>query len=224
MSPATVKSAPVTKVTINTVFLSLILTFNVIIRIVLFLRVNTVIPPRGIAPLIVGKNLFQKNSTYFIHPATKVLKKPDLIISDFPCFAGLNKIDIRLEYGQEPESEMLLCNSDLGHPDLVSPNPSEVGGGGAPASGGGGAGGTGGSRDWVFVEGDVLGGRRLLVDCVRQMYLGRHPPALKMCTRCAGVTCPNPHTDTRNKLQGWENRWLSHCPCGGLWKVASYHE
>ena len=141
---------------------------------------------------------------------------------------GLNKVDIRLEYGHEPETELFLCNSDLGHPDLATTAPTANPSHQLPGGEGMGPTATGGSRDWVFVEGDpVLGGRRMLVDNVRQMYIGRHPPALKMCTRCTGVTVPNPYTNTRNQhshQQGWENRWLSHCPCGGLWKIAPYNE
>jgi len=163
---------------------------------VLLPRVHTVIPPRGIAPLIVG----------------------------------LNQTSIRMEYGCEPDSELhLRTGIDMHRLEM----PMGGGGGGELSLGPGGVSGqapSGGgvrnqSRDWVFVEGDMNSGDRgQLVDCVRQMYVGRHPPSLKGCTRCFGVTAPNPKTKTRNALQGWENRWLTHCICGGHWKVTPYEK
>ena len=87
-------------------------------------------------------------------------------------------------------------------------------------------------RDWVFVEAGPGGGGMgggldpVPIDCVRQMYMG-HPrggASVKMCTRCAGTTSHNPNAKAKSGLQGWDNRWLRHCHCGGLWKVSAHEE
>ena len=113
-----------------------------------------------------------------------------------PAVVGLQETNISYEFGSEPDSEH---RRDL--PSFTVEGRS--------------------SKDWVFVEGcqDIMP-----MDCVRQMYLGKHPSTVKMCTRCTGTTTHNPHSKAKSSLQAWENRWLRHCPCGGPWKVAAFEE
>ncbi|KAI5694012.1 hypothetical protein M8J75_009408 [Diaphorina citri] len=59
---------------------------------------------------------------------------------------------------------------------------------------------------------------RQYTDIIRHVYLGRHPPLIKSCTRCGGRTQVLSMARTA-AVRAWEGRWVQACRCGGHWNM-----
>ena len=121
---------------------------------------------------------------------------------------------IAFEFGVEPDpgGRNDMSGSSGSNSGAMSGGPTAASGLGTLCNGGGGG-------AMAYMEGAVTS--RQVMDCVRHVYLGKRPYAVKQCTRCCAMTLPvanNTKTGIMNKM--WDKKWFKNCPCGGPWKLA----
>ncbi|XP_065339940.1 mediator of RNA polymerase II transcription subunit 16 [Cloeon dipterum] len=70
------------------------------------------------------------------------------------------------------------------------------------------------------VEGAVQ--TQQVIDCIRHVFLGKSPYAVRVCCRCGGMSQTHNSQRISAAIKAWDQRWIKSCRCGGAWRLHKF--